>query len=80
MHDLVVRGAFIVDGTGAPGREADVAIDGEHIRAVGDVPGRGREELDARGQVLAPGSWIRTRTWTPTSSGTRMSRPAPCMG
>jgi N-acyl-D-amino-acid deacylase len=55
MHDLVVRGAFVVDGTGAPGREADVAIDGDRITTVGDVPRRGREELDARGHVLAPG-------------------------
>jgi N-acyl-D-amino-acid deacylase len=54
-HDLVVRGALVVDGTGAPGREADVAVDGRLITAVGPVPGRGTEELDGRGLVVAPG-------------------------
>jgi N-acyl-D-aspartate/D-glutamate deacylase len=54
-HDLVVRGAVVVDGTGVPGREADVAVDDGRITAVGVVGGRGSEELDGRGQVLAPG-------------------------
>ncbi len=54
-HDLVIRGALVVDGTGAPGREADVAVDAGRITHVGPVPGSGAEELDGRGQVLAPG-------------------------
>jgi N-acyl-D-aspartate/D-glutamate deacylase len=54
-HDLVVRGAVVVDGSGAPGVEADVAIDGDRIAHVGAVRGVGREELDGRGRVLAPG-------------------------
>jgi len=60
-HDLVVRGATVIDGTGAPGAELDVAVDGDRIVAVGDVPGRGAAELDGRGHVLAPG-WIDTHT------------------
>ena len=60
-HDLVVRGATVVDGTGAPGFEADVAIDGDRIVIVGAVSGSGAEELDGRGLVLAPG-WIDTHT------------------
>ena len=60
-HDLVVRGATVVDGTGAPGFEADVAVDGDRIVIVGDVSGSGAEELDGRGLVLAPG-WIDTHT------------------
>ena len=54
-HDLVVRGAVVVDGTGAPGRSGDVAVDGGRITAVGTVTGRGAEEIDGRDQVLAPG-------------------------
>jgi len=54
-HDLVVRGALVVDGTGGPGRDADVAVTDGRITHVGPVPGRGAEELDGRGQVLAPG-------------------------
>lgn len=54
-HDLVVRGALVVDGSGGPGFEADVAVDGDRIAIVGEVAGTGREELDGRGLVLAPG-------------------------
>jgi len=54
--DLVVRGATVVDGSGGPAREADVAVGGDTIVAVGDgAAGRGDEELDGRGFVLAPG-------------------------
>jgi N-acyl-D-aspartate/D-glutamate deacylase len=55
MHDLVIRGGRVVDGTGAEPRVADVAIDGAKISAVGAVSSRGREEIDARGQVVTPG-------------------------
>jgi N-acyl-D-aspartate/D-glutamate deacylase len=53
--DLVVRGATVVDGTGAPGRRADVAVDGGRIVEVGAVGDRGRHELDATGLALTPG-------------------------
>jgi N-acyl-D-amino-acid deacylase len=55
MHDLVVRNGHVVDGSGAPGRPADVAIDGDRIVHVGSVDGRGRRELDADGLVVTPG-------------------------
>jgi N-acyl-D-aspartate/D-glutamate deacylase len=54
-HDLVIRGGVVVDGTGAPAREADVAIDGRTITAVGTVAGRGRDEIDADGLLVTPG-------------------------
>jgi N-acyl-D-amino-acid deacylase len=60
-HDLVVRGATVIDGTGAPGIVADVAVDGDRIINVGEVSGPGTVELDGRGLVLAPG-WIDTHT------------------
>ncbi len=54
-YDLVIRGGSIVDGTGQPAFEADVGIKDGRIAAVGMVAGAGAEEIDARGQVVAPG-------------------------
>lgn len=54
-HDFVLRGGTVVDGTGAPGREADVAVAAGRIAAVGSDVGRGAEEIDVRGLVVAPG-------------------------
>lgn len=55
MHDLVIRNGHVIDGTGAPGFAADIAIDGRKIAQVGKVEQVGREEIDARGQIVAPG-------------------------
>jgi len=55
MHDLIVRGGTVVDGSGADAREADVAIDAGRVTEVGRVAARGREELDARGLLVTPG-------------------------
>jgi len=53
---LVLRGGAVVDGTGAPPRRADVALDGDRIVAVGDVPEQvDADVLDATGQVVSPG-------------------------
>src|SRR4051794_36483543 len=54
MHDLVIRGGIVVDGTGAAPVVADVAIDGDAITAVGEV-GEGREVVEAAGRVVTPG-------------------------
>ena len=61
MHDLVIRGGLVIDGTGAAERIADVAIDGERITEVGNVSGRGTREIDARGQLVTPG-WVDIHT------------------
>jgi N-acyl-D-amino-acid deacylase len=53
--DLVLRGALVFDGTGGDGQEADVAVTGDRVTAVGRVAEAGTEELDLRGLVLAPG-------------------------
>ena len=55
QHDLVIRGGELADGDGGPLRQADVAVDGGRIVAVGRVAGRGREEIDARGKLVTPG-------------------------
>jgi N-acyl-D-aspartate/D-glutamate deacylase len=54
-HDLVIRGGVIIDGTGAPGYEADLAIEGDRIVAIGRALGHGRREIDARGHAVSPG-------------------------
>jgi N-acyl-D-amino-acid deacylase len=61
VTDLVVRGGLVVDGTGAPARRADVAVEGDRIVAVGDDLGRGRRELRADGLVVTPG-WVDVHT------------------
>jgi len=55
MHDLVIRGGTIVDGTGGPAFTGDVAIDGDRISAVGTITAKGREEIDAMGKIVSPG-------------------------
>ena len=55
MHDLVIRGGLVVDGSGGAPFAADVAIDGRLIVAVGRVPDAGREEIDAAGKIVTPG-------------------------
>ena len=53
--DLVIRGGTVIDGTGAPARTADVAINGDRVAAVGDDVGTGRREITADGALVAPG-------------------------
>jgi N-acyl-D-aspartate/D-glutamate deacylase len=55
MHDLVIRGATIVDGSGEKPFEGDVAVKDGVIVEVGEVAGSGAEEIDASGAILTPG-------------------------
>ena len=55
-YDLLISGGTLIDGTGAPGRRADVAIVGGRIAAIGTIPRTAaKETLDATGLVVAPG-------------------------
>jgi N-acyl-D-aspartate/D-glutamate deacylase len=55
MLDLAIRGGTMIDGTGAPGRRADVGIRDGRIVELGDVPSSARRTIDAAGRVVCPG-------------------------
>jgi N-acyl-D-amino-acid deacylase len=61
MHDIVIRGGTIVDGTSKAGSTGDVAIDGGRIAAVGGKQGPGKREIDASGLLVTPG-WVDVHT------------------
>src|SRR5690606_26256726 len=61
MHDIVIRGGKILDGTGSAAFTGDVAIDGEKIVSVGGKAGPGRREIDADGLLVTPG-WVDVHT------------------
>jgi N-acyl-D-aspartate/D-glutamate deacylase len=61
VHDLIIRGGTIVDGTGGTPFAGDVAIDGDKIVEVGEVSGTARREIDARGLIVTPG-WVDIHT------------------
>ncbi|MBU3717992.1 MAG: amidohydrolase family protein, partial [Actinobacteria bacterium] len=55
-HDLIIRGGTVIDGTGAAGVRADVAVDGDRITAIGDLTAEtARQQIDASGKVVTPG-------------------------
>jgi N-acyl-D-aspartate/D-glutamate deacylase len=61
MHDIVIRGGTIVDGTGKAAFSGDVAIEAGRIAAVGGKQGPGLREIDAAGLLVTPG-WVDIHT------------------
>jgi N-acyl-D-amino-acid deacylase len=61
MHDTVIRGGTIVDGTGKATYTGDVALDGQIITQVGGKAGLGKREIDADGLLVTPG-WVDVHT------------------
>lgn len=59
--DLIIRGGTVVDGSGGPRRQADIAIRGDVIVQVGEVSGSAKKEIDATGLVVTPG-WVDVHT------------------
>jgi len=55
MLDLVIRGATVVDGSGAPSRRADVGVRDGRIAVVGDADEDAAETMEADGLVVTPG-------------------------
>jgi N-acyl-D-aspartate/D-glutamate deacylase len=74
MLDYVIRGGTVVDGTGAPAKQADVGIRDGRVVAVGDVDEDARTSFDATGLIVTPG-FVDPHThydgqlfWDPTAS------------
>jgi N-acyl-D-amino-acid deacylase len=66
-YDVVIRGGTVYDGSGQPGVRADVALNADTIAFVGDLSERrGRVEIDASGQAIAPG-FINMLSWATES-------------
>ena len=61
IHDLIIRDAKIVDGTGADAYSGDIAIDGRMLTQVGGTAGPGKREITANGAMGAPG-WVDVHT------------------
>lgn len=56
QHDLILRNARVYDGTGNAWYDADVAVDGKRISAIGDLSAaHAKREIDIRRRALAPG-------------------------
>ena len=61
MHDLIIRDGLLVDGSGAPPRHADLAVQGDRIAAIGHDLGPARRSIDAAGRLVLPG-WVDIHT------------------
>jgi len=61
MHDIVIRGGTILDGTGSEAFAGDVAIDGAKITQVGGKAGPAKRKIDANGLLVTPG-WVDVHT------------------
>src|SRR5258706_9582244 len=80
MHDLVIRNALLIDGTGSPPFYGDLAVSDGKIRSIGKVKDTAGETLDAEGLALMPGiidnhtHYDAQLTWDPLAS------PSPSLG
>ena len=54
-YDIIIRDGLIIDGTGAPGYNADVGILDGKIKTIGIVSGKAKNELNVKGEIVAPG-------------------------
>src|SRR3954464_7069795 len=54
-YDLLIRNATVIDGTGAPRFDADIAVTAGKISGIGELSGKAKVELDGKGKIVAPG-------------------------
>ncbi len=54
-YDVIIRNGRVVDGSGNPAYFADIAITNGRIAAIGRIDGDAKTELDAKGDIVAPG-------------------------
>ena len=67
LHDVIIRGGTVYDGTGSPGRITDIAVDGQKISFIGDLKStKAKTDIDARGLAVAPG-FINMLSWATES-------------
>ena len=62
-YDLKITGGTIIDGTGSPAREGDVAIKDGKIAAVGEAPGKATATVEARGRNQSSRDGVTPRDW-----------------
>jgi N-acyl-D-aspartate/D-glutamate deacylase len=67
MHDVVIRGGTVADGTGAPARTADIAVTDGLVTEVGRVDGPAHLVIDADGALVTP---VRVDVHTPPGCST----------
>ena len=61
MFDLIIRNAKLVDGTGAPARQADIAVKDGKIIKIGTIDAKAKTEINANGDLVTPG-WVDIHT------------------
>lgn len=61
LHDVVIRNGKIIDGSGAKPFIGDIAINEGKISLIGEIKGSGKEEIDAKGNLVTPG-WVDVHT------------------
>src|SRR5262249_45598463 len=55
MYDITIQNAEIIDGTGLPAYQADIAIKGDRITAIGNLNAKTKKNINARGLTVIPG-------------------------
>jgi len=55
MYDTLIKNGTVVDGSGGPAKQADIAIQNGMIAALGSLDSRARQSIDATGLTVTPG-------------------------
>jgi N-acyl-D-aspartate/D-glutamate deacylase len=80
MHDLIIRGARVYDGLGNPGIDADVAVSGGRVAAIGRISESAQREVDAGGLALMPGIVDLHTHYDAQITWDRTMSPSPALG